>query len=103
MVNLNCDDFFFPSSSSSSADRTLDEDDEDDCDLIKDSENETTATGTGTEGEGKNIMSPENSDLEPPKDTPFKLEDLKPFDGSDPSKPIYVSIKGASRLTFPCV
>ncbi|EIN09923.1 cytochrome b5, partial [Punctularia strigosozonata HHB-11173 SS5] len=30
----------------------------------------------------------------PPKDDPYTLEQLKEFDGSDPSKPIYVAIKG---------
>ncbi|EMD33733.1 hypothetical protein CERSUDRAFT_56375 [Gelatoporia subvermispora B] len=39
-------------------------------------------------------MQPAKTDLEPPKDDPFTLEQLKEFDGSDPSKPIYVSIKG---------
>lgn len=32
--------------------------------------------------------------LAPPKDDPFTLEQLKEFDGSDPNKPVYVSIKG---------
>ncbi|KAJ2958017.1 hypothetical protein NQZ79_g6341 [Umbelopsis isabellina] len=31
---------------------------------------------------------------EAPKDTPYTLEQLKEFDGSDSSKPIYVAIKG---------
>jgi predicted heme/steroid binding protein len=44
----------------------------------------------------KTIMQPPRDDLEPPKDNPFTLEQLKEFDGSDPSKPIYVSITGAS-------
>ena len=39
-------------------------------------------------------MQPPRDDLDPPKDDPFTLEQLKPYDGSDPSKPIYVSIKG---------
>jgi membrane-associated progesterone receptor component len=43
----------------------------------------------------KNIMQAPNADLKPPKDDPFTLEQLKAFDGSDPSKPIYVAIKGA--------
>lgn len=42
----------------------------------------------------KSIMQAENPNLAPPKDDPFTLEDLKAFDGTDPSKPIYVSIKG---------
>ncbi|OJA20524.1 hypothetical protein AZE42_01593 [Rhizopogon vesiculosus] len=42
----------------------------------------------------KTIMQPPRDDLDPPKDDPFTLEHLKQFDGSDLSKPIYVSIKG---------
>ncbi|KAL1748318.1 cytochrome b5 [Schizophyllum fasciatum] len=42
----------------------------------------------------KSIMQAENPNLAPPKDDPFTLEDLKRFDGSDGSTPIYVSIKG---------
>ncbi|KAG9085153.1 hypothetical protein FS749_004654 [Ceratobasidium sp. UAMH 11750] len=32
--------------------------------------------------------------LAPPKDDPYTLEQLKEFDGSDPNKPLYLSIKG---------
>ncbi|KAI0058708.1 progesterone binding protein [Artomyces pyxidatus] len=39
-------------------------------------------------------MQPARTDLAPPKDDPFTQEELKQFDGSDPSKPIYVAIKG---------
>ncbi|KAJ7657281.1 cytochrome b5 [Mycena polygramma] len=42
----------------------------------------------------KSIMQAPRDDLAPPKDDPFMLAQLKEFDGSDPSKPIYVSIKG---------
>ncbi|KAF7362611.1 putative steroid-binding protein 3 [Mycena venus] len=42
----------------------------------------------------KSIMQAPKDDLAPPKDDPFTLAQLKEFDGSDPSKPIYVSIKG---------
>ncbi|KAG2342830.1 cytochrome b5 [Suillus weaverae] len=42
----------------------------------------------------KTIMQPPRDDLDPPKDDPFTLDQLKEFDGSDNSKPIYVSIKG---------
>ncbi|THH07147.1 hypothetical protein EW145_g3589 [Phellinidium pouzarii] len=42
----------------------------------------------------KSIMQPENLDLSPPSDAPYTLDALKAFDGSDPAKPIYVSIKG---------
>ncbi|KAF9227170.1 cytochrome b5 [Gyrodon lividus] len=33
-------------------------------------------------------------DLDPPKYDPFTLKELAQYDGSDESKPIYVSIKG---------
>ncbi|KAJ7131841.1 progesterone binding protein [Mycena crocata] len=39
-------------------------------------------------------MQAARDDLAPPKDDPFTLAQLKEFDGSNPSKPIYVSIKG---------
>ncbi|KLO15372.1 progesterone binding protein [Schizopora paradoxa] len=38
-------------------------------------------------------MQPENPELAPPRDDPFTVEQLKEFDGSDESKPIYVAIK----------
>lgn len=41
------------------------------------------------------IMQAAREDLAPPKNDPFTLEELKQFDGSDASKPIYVAIKGA--------
>ncbi|KAL1915573.1 uncharacterized protein VTP21DRAFT_6697 [Calcarisporiella thermophila] len=31
--------------------------------------------------------------LAPPKDTPFTLEELAKYDGSDPSLPVYVAVK----------
>lgn len=39
------------------------------------------------------VMQPENPELAPPRDDPFTVEQLKEFDGSDESKPIYVAIK----------
>ncbi|KZS98649.1 progesterone binding protein [Sistotremastrum niveocremeum HHB9708] len=39
-------------------------------------------------------MSQPASSLPPPKDDPYTLAALKEFDGSNPSKPIFVSIKG---------
>ncbi|OSD04112.1 progesterone binding protein [Trametes coccinea BRFM310] len=39
-------------------------------------------------------MQPPKTDLAPPRDDPFTVEQLKQYDGSDPSKPIYVAIKG---------
>lgn len=44
--------------------------------------------------EPKSIMQPPKDDLAPPKSDPITLEELKAFDGSDTSKPIYVAIKG---------
>ena len=63
----------------------------------------TSATpSTATESEKseekpKTIMQPAATDLAPPKDDPFTQEQLREFDGSDASKPIYVAIKGALR------
>ena len=49
--------------------------------------------------ESGSIMQPPRTDLAPPKDDPFTVEQLKQYDGSDPSKPIYVAIKGVSTST----
>jgi len=40
------------------------------------------------------VMQPPNDNLAEPLDVPYTQEQLKEFDGSDPSKPIYVAIKG---------
>jgi hypothetical protein len=40
------------------------------------------------------VMQPPNENLAEPLDVPYTQEQLKEFDGSDPSKPIYVAIKG---------
>jgi len=37
---------------------------------------------------------PDESQLDPPKDTPFTKEELKKYDGKDENTPIYVGIKG---------
>ncbi|KAF8149347.1 cytochrome b5 [Crassisporium funariophilum] len=42
----------------------------------------------------KTIMQAPKTDLAPPKDDPFTTEQLKQYDGTDPSKPILVAIKG---------
>jgi len=39
-------------------------------------------------------MQPPNENLAEPSDAPYTRRQLKEFDGSDPSKPIYVAIKG---------
>lgn len=44
------------------------------------------------------IMQPERTDLDPPKDDPFTQEQLKAYNGTDTSKPVYVAIKGTIRL-----
>ncbi|KAL5528728.1 hypothetical protein ACEPAF_7865 [Sanghuangporus sanghuang] len=68
----------------------LDEDDE-----LNEGQEQEESAGTGESETGSSsVMSTENPELDPPKDTPFRLEELREFDGSDPSKPIYVSIKG---------
>lgn len=58
-------------------------------------ETSTAQTEANAEEKPKTIMQPARTDLAPPKDDPFTLEELKEFDGSDPSRPIYVAIKGA--------
>jgi hypothetical protein len=40
------------------------------------------------------MMQPERTDLDPPKDDPFTQEQLKAYDGTDASRPVYVAIKG---------
>ena len=46
----------------------------------------------------KSVMQSAREDLAPPKDDPFTTEQLKQYNGSDPSKPIYVAIKGGYYL-----
>jgi len=61
-----------------------------------------TAINTATSRTTTNtIMQAPREDLIPPKDDPFTLEELKAFDGSDASKPVYVAIKGASSSSLP--
>lgn len=48
--------------------------------------------------EQKTIMQAPRTDLAPPKDDPFTLEQLREFDGSTSDKPIYVAIKGTPLL-----
>ena len=38
--------------------------------------------------------------LDPPKDDPITVEDLAQYNGTDPSKPIYVAIKGAQIAQY---
>ena len=48
----------------------------------------------------KTVMQAAREDLAPPKDDPFTTEELKEYDGSDLSKPIYVAIKGERFYSF---
>jgi membrane-associated progesterone receptor component len=48
----------------------------------------------------KSIMQAPREDLAPPKDDPFTTEQLRQYDGSDPSKPIFVAIKGLLAIFF---
>ena len=58
----------------------------------------TPQTEEKSASEPKSVMQPARTDLAPPKDDPFTMEHLKQFDVADPSKPIYVAIKGAPRF-----
>ncbi|WVO16851.1 hypothetical protein L204_104537 [Cryptococcus depauperatus] len=59
---------------------------------------QTSSTKTEEKGKmaplGAPIMSAPNTDLASPKDDPITSAQLAQHDGSDPSKPIYVAIKG---------
>jgi membrane-associated progesterone receptor component len=46
----------------------------------------------------KSIMQAPRTDLPPPKDDPFTVEQLKQYDGSN--GPIYVAIKGGRLVLF---
>ena len=48
-------------------------------------------------------MPPPRTDLAPPKDDPFTLEQLKQFDGSQSDSPIYIAVKGAVLLVVSCM
>ena len=50
-----------------------------------------TEEKSASASEPKSVMQPARTD-------PFTMEHLKQFDGADPSKPIYVAIKGAPRF-----
>ncbi|KOS15787.1 progesterone binding protein [Malassezia pachydermatis] len=39
-------------------------------------------------------MEPATTPTQPPKDDPFTPEELAKYNGSDPSKPVYVAVKG---------
>jgi len=56
---------------------------------------------TTTTTEAMSIMQPARTDLASPKNDPFTTTELAQYDGSDPSKPIYVAIKGALTLLSP--
>ncbi|GAC97598.1 potential sterol binding protein [Pseudozyma hubeiensis SY62] len=40
------------------------------------------------------MMEPTTKPTHPPKDDPISVEDLKQYDGTDESKPVYVAVKG---------
>ena len=65
--------------------------------LYRSSSVQTTSTAQPAESAQKplkSIMSAPREDLAPPKDDPYTPEQLKAYDGSNPTKPIYVAIKG---------
>ncbi|KIS69028.1 uncharacterized protein UMAG_11939 [Mycosarcoma maydis] len=40
------------------------------------------------------MMEPTTKPTHPPKDDPISVEELKQYDGTDESKPVYVAVKG---------
>ena len=81
LFRLRLRSFFFPTTT----------DDDEGEQLLANSNSNTSTTESKP---AKNIMQAPRDDLLPPKDDPFTLEELRQYDGSDPTKPIYVSIKG---------
>lgn len=55
---------------------------------------ESSQNSIVTMASGGSAMSAPRTDLAPPKDAKFTLDQLKAFDGSTDGSPIYVSIKG---------
>ncbi len=55
--------------------------------------------GDKDEKRSTTIMQSERTDLEPPKDDPFTQEQLRAYNGTDPSKPVYLAIKGTFVLS----
>ncbi|KAK1925462.1 cytochrome b5 [Papiliotrema laurentii] len=53
-----------------------------------------TAQSTMEQKKDGSVMSPPAANLELPKDDPISVAELRQYDGTDPSKPIYVAIKG---------
>lgn len=69
---------------------------------LSSAEHGSTSAPQTKKDEQTGIMQAERSDLAPPRDDPFTLEQLKAFDGSDEAKPLYVSIKGTCALVESC-
>jgi hypothetical protein len=71
--------------------------------LTADSKTETKLAsappGDKDEKRSTTIMQPARTDLEPPKDDPFTQEQLGAYNGTDPSKPVYLAIKGTFVLS----
>jgi hypothetical protein len=64
------------------------------------SEDTSAQQAQSTGNTSGSIMQPAREDLAPPLDHPYTVEELKSYDGSDPSKPILVAIKGLLRSAF---
>ncbi|KAH0828030.1 cytochrome b5 [Lanmaoa asiatica] len=62
--------------------------------LLRPPQRPAVTTQTDDKNSLKTIMQPPRDDLDPPKKDPFTLSALAQYDGSDDTKPIYVSIKG---------
>ncbi|GAA5896857.1 hypothetical protein JCM5296_002574 [Sporobolomyces johnsonii] len=53
-----------------------------------------TAADAAVKAADSLVSKPDQAQLDPPKDTPFTVDELKKYDGSDKDTPIYVAIKG---------
>ncbi|KAG8686986.1 hypothetical protein FRC11_008014 [Ceratobasidium sp. 423] len=56
------------------------------------SQSQTSSSGSSTTK--KNPFAVPDRQLQPPKDDPYTLAQLSAYDGQDPSRPVYVAIKG---------
>ncbi|CEL63193.1 putative steroid-binding protein 3 OS=Arabidopsis thaliana GN=MP3 PE=1 SV=1 [Rhizoctonia solani AG-1 IB] len=61
--------------------------------IISRQRSQTASTGSSTTKRNPFAV-PDNRQLEPPKDDPYTLAELLAYNGQDPSRPVYVAIKG---------
>lgn len=66
--------------------------------LLRPASQDSQTEDTDSKSRTGSVMQPPSNNLAEPLDVSYTQEQLKEFDGSDPSKPIYVAIKGTTIL-----